>query len=569
MADLDPLLGLLEGLTRLARVQLDLGRVGVALQRAAVAQQKRMDTLLAASLPRMVASAERGVVAMLAVQDTLEDGISALLEQQAAIADNVIEDGLREIERPLRVMPTIDRNLSRLVYIADDILNYLRRLDDRFAAFQAGLFARLCMIQRTLDSVLGMLFVLLDAIFWATTTMFVPVALGFARISAELMAILNQLRVWGLEGVFKLLQMISALTGLPILDILAMLVTKLFEGVLAQIQKMADAVIEAIKGVAEQIKALAEAQKECCKGKEDPDDPKKDDPWWKKILDDWDKIIDDPWGYLVDWVKDWLWSWFEDGIWGLVTNIAALFLPPFLRAPFKWLMGLLGDFFPQLKEWLASAFWSILGWVWDGVSALGSWIWSGLSSLGGWIWDGISAAGAWVWDGITSLGSMLWDGLKSLGETVWGWLSSAGEWIWNGITDVINPGGAITRTITEIKDDIKTTEDPTQPVQPNTGLDPKKYDIDYLNDVQMRLDRMSTVPTRLGPGLPQQNVQDNTFHTSVNLTMPPGTNQEQIDFMRREAAGIFHKEWEVQMRKMGMTQSDKLTSGGNPTRKGG
>ena len=564
MSDLDPLIGLLEGLTRLARVQLDLSHITVALQRAAAAQQKRVDSLLESSLPKMVASAERGVLAMLAVQDTLESGIVALLDQQALIADNVLEDGLRDIERPLRVMPYIDRNLSHLVYTADDILQLLRRLMDRMASFQAAMVARLCAIERVLDNVLGVLWVLVDAIFWATTTLFVPIALGFARLSAELTAILNQMRVWGLEGIFRMLEFLSQLTGLPILDILSLFVTKLFEGVVAQIQKMADSIIEAIKGVAEQIKALAEAQKECCEGKEDDDDDDKDDPWWKKILKDWDKIIDDPWGYLVDWVKDWLWSWFEDGIWGLVTNIASLFLPPFLRAPFKWLMGLLGDFFPQLKEWLASAFWSVLGWVWDGISTLGSWVWDGLSAVGGWIWDGLSAAGQWIWDGITGLGEAIWDGLGSIASGIWDWVSGTAEWMWDGITGLFGYGDEEDPTPVEPTP----TTDPTTPKDPTRTLDPKKYDVDYLKDVQGTLDRMYSVPQRLGSPT-QTTSQENQFHTNINLNMPQGTTQEQTEFMRREAAGIFHKEWEAQMRKMDLYQNDKLTPGIDPNRRQG
>lgn len=619
MNELTTLVGLMEGLTRLARTQIDLQKATLATVRVGVAEEKRAAQVTRRELPAMGRALGNLVRLTSQVHRSMEVGLSAVVravnlgaeraDRRLATAPVVLpqllesafdpyvgtfSDGFRAVSRELRPLSRIEAHTSRLVYLVDDIYGLLRRLHLRLAAIHQELRGGFRALQRGLSDLLFALVLAANdlenrlhsleaTVYLGIEDLRVSMEAGLGLLSAWLAAILNHMRVWGLEGIYRMLSAVSSLTNIPIADLLTMIVTKLFEGVLERVQAMTDQIVAAIE-------KLGEALKECCKGGGGGEDPPDDDkPWWQKLLEkiweDWDKFWADPMGYLWEWLKDKIWDWAKGKLWDWLSGLIVALLPPWLKIPFMLLKGTLGKVFGWLVDKLWDGLSALGGWIWDGLSSVGEWawegikgigesIWGGLSSFGSWIWDGISSFGAWAWDGITSFGATVWesisgfadtvwDGVSTFASSVWDGLTSAGEWAWNAITD---PFGSVQEQAEEMAKQRAVLDTPSRGAYHGiggtartsagwgvaggggNGFDPLAW-----------MNQTSATPGRIG-GIAQV-AQDNTFHTQVQFNLPTGTSEEQAREVAERMREMFRNEWTRELRTAGENLQDAY---GNP-----
>lgn len=550
MIDLSPLSSLLESLVRLANRQLDMG-LG---QARALGQVRDASVGLAKGLPRMLLGLQRAVerlheqvVALermlsaqiraagtmaatwsAALRTQLSSGVTIRLDSETqgllALQGRNLGWSLRDIVRALRPLSRISFDTGQLVIHVREVLRWLRRISEQLRALHA-------MLHRKLDRIADILiegFRSLRLILWAgfshtfawlrllgsmLAQVLAGLRVGFGVLDAHtvsgfwfviswLQAIFRQLRDWGMEGLFRTLARLSGLADMPIEQILSGWVTALFEGVLARVQTMADGIIEAVNALGEKICG--------CQGGEE------EEPSW------WDQI----WEWGEGFLKDGLWK----GItWGL----------------------------KKLTPWGR-----VVDWTMWGLDQLG---------VKDWLWDKTKQGASWLWETGKGIGQSVLDPFQKVRELIeqkggstepdyqTGPLALAG---WPGM------GGPVVGPLFDWKNfgrggEIPKPEKKYQPtlsdlynLMPRSIPEPPDQR-SYLQAAD-RITRMQDNPLKQmamggvsgGAGVlmkPESREQHNQFHATVNITVPVGTPQEQVDYMSNQMRRVFDDQWNRQL----------------------
>lgn len=550
MIDLSPLTALLEGLVRLAGRQLDLGRE----QTRAVGQVRDASLGLAKSVPRMLLSLQRAMerlheqlvaldrmlTAQIRASAAMNGAWTAALRAQLASGLTIRLDGetkgllavqgrnlgwsLRDIARALRPIARISFHTGQLVVYVREVLRWLQRISEQIRALHA-------MLNRQLNRLADILvegFRSLRLILWAGFThtfawlrllgsqlaqVLAGLRVGFGVLDGHvvtgfwfaiswLQAIFRQLRDWGMEGLFRTLARLSGLADLPIEQILSAWVTSLFEGVLARIQTMADAVIAAIDKLGEKICG--------CQGGEEKKEEKKG--WWDTI-----------WEYGENFLKDGLWNGLK---WGLKK-------------------------FTPLGR--------IVDWGMWGLDKLGvkDWLWDKTKQGANWLWETGKGWGQEILDPMQKVKRLMKErgmepdyGLSPIAQAA---LPGFGGPVVGPIFDWTNFGKGSEVPKKEEKR-VPTLSDLYTLMGPSVTEPPGARS--YLEAAD-RITRMQEEPLRqmaiggvLGGAPVGQDAreQHNQFHATVNITVPQGTPQDQVDYMSNQMRRVFDDQWNRQLR---------------------
>lgn len=540
MIDLSPLTTLLESLVRLANHQMDLG-LG---QSRAVAQARDASVGLARGLPRMLAGLQRAVERLheqlvqlermlsaqiraagamaaawkTALQAQLASGVAIRLDSQTqgllALQGRNLGWSLRDIVRALRPLSRISFDTGQILVHVKEVLRWLRRISEQLRALHA-------MLNRQLNRIADILiegFRSLRLLIWAGFShtfawlrllgSLIAQVLGGLRVGfgvldghmvagfwfvlSWLQAIFRQLRDWGMEGLFRTLAKLSGMADMPIEQILSGWVTALFEGVLTRVQTMADAIIEAINALGEKICG-------CQGGGGEEEEPS----WWDTI-----------WEYGEDFIKDGLWK----GIgWGLKK------LTPWGRAI---------DIGMNVLDMLG-----VKDWLWDKGKGVAESVWDPFANVR----EQLKQQGGSTEPDYKS-GSMVMAGLPGFGVPGTG-----------PIFDWTNLGRG--SEIPKKEKKYNPTLSDLYNLMPRSIPEPPDQR-SYLQAAD-RITRMQDNPLAqmarggamglAGPQAPDNRQQNNQFHATVNITVPVGTPQEQVDYMSNQMRRVFDDQWNRQL----------------------